>query len=95
MTIDEDKTTSDNIKPLAITKASGATPPSLHFANRIKIDKVSPEFFQMVQDNDEEPWFKMQVWVLHFLIRDFKEFDGAIVDDHEPKVFKACLLEDG
>ena len=49
----------------------------------------------MVQDNDEDPWFKMQVWVLHFLIRDFKESDGVIVDSHEPEVFKVRLLEDG
>ena len=113
MTVDDDKTTSDNIKvpkfdhsnktvsrdvrikayvqsfkcaalakygmkggslflPLAITKA-GSTPPSLHFAKKSKIAKVAPDFYKMVQDNDVEAWFKMQVWMLQYLIRDFKE----------------------
>ena len=49
----------------------------------------------MVQDNDAETWFKMQVWVLQFLIRDFKESDGDIIDVDDPEVFKASLFEDG
>ena len=57
-------------QPLAITKP-GAIPPSLHFAKKSKIDKVAPAFHKMVPDNDVETWFKMQVWVLQFLIRDF------------------------
>ena len=63
--------------PLAITKA-GATPPSLHFAKKSKIDKVAPAFYKMVQDNEVEAWFKMQVWMLQYLIRDFKESDGLL-----------------
>ena len=35
--------------PLAITKA-GATPSSLHFAKRSKINKVAPAFYKMCQD---------------------------------------------
>jgi hypothetical protein len=27
-----------------------------------KIEKVAPAFFKMVQDNDEDEWFKMQGW---------------------------------
>ena len=65
-------------QPLAITKA-GATPPSLHFAKKGKIAKVAPAFYKMVQHNEVEAWFKMQVWMLHYLIRDFKESDGAII----------------
>ena len=47
-------------QPLVITK-TGATPPSLHFAKKSKIDKVALAFYKMVQDNDVEAWFKMQV----------------------------------
>ena len=57
--------------PLVITKAD-ATPPSLYFEKKSKIDKVAPVFYKMVQDNDVEVWFKMQVWMLQYLIRDFK-----------------------
>ena len=102
MTIDDDKTTSDNIKVprfdhsnktvshdskikvlytqsfkcavlskygtkgevlfqlLAVTKR-GSIPPSLYFAKKIKIDKVAPAFHKMVQDNNVETWFKIQV----------------------------------
>ena len=81
-------------QPLAITKA-GATPPSLHFAKKGKIAKVAPAFYKMVQHNEVEAWFKMQVWMLHYLIRDFKESDGAIIDAHVPEVFKTRLLDEG
>ena len=47
-------------QPLAITKA-GATPPSLHFAKKGKITKVAPAFYKIVQRNEVEVWFKMQV----------------------------------
>ena len=51
----------------------------------------------MVQDDDVEVWFKMQmqVWMLQYLIRDFKESDGAIIDAHDPEVFKTRLLNEG
>ena len=49
----------------------------------------------MVQDKDVETWFKMQVWMLQYLIRDFKESDGAIIDAHDPEVFKTRLLDEG
>ena len=67
----------------------------LHFARAKKIAKVSPVFFKMVQENDEDAWFKMQVWMLQYLIRDFKESDGAINDAHDPEVFKTRLLDEG
>ena len=37
-----------------------------------KIAKVAPAFYKMVQDDDVEVWFKiqMQVWMLQYLIRD-------------------------
>jgi hypothetical protein len=31
----------------------------------------------------------------HYLIRDFKESDGAIMDAHDPEVFKTRLLDEG
>jgi hypothetical protein len=65
-----------------ITKA-GSTPPSLYFAKKSKIDMVAPVFYKMVQDNEVEAWFKMQVWMLQYLIRDFKESDGAILEPHK------------
>ena len=37
----------------------------------------------------------MQVWMLQYLIRDFKESDGAIIDAHDPEVFKTRLLDEG
>ena len=85
--------------PLAITKA-GATPSSLYFAKKNKIDKVAPAFYKMVQDNDVEAWFKLQVWMLQYLIRDVKESDvkesdGAIIDAHDPEIFKVRLLDGG
>ena len=43
----------------------------------------------MVQDE----WFKMQVWLLQYLIRDFKESDSAIIDAHDPEVFKLRLVQ--
>ena len=81
-------------QPLATSKP-GKHSPSLHFARKGKINKVAPAFYKMVQEDDAEKWFIMQVWVLQFLIRDFKESDGAIIDAHDPEVFKARLLEDG
>ena len=44
---------------------------------------------------DVEVWFKMQVWMLQYLIRDFKESDGVIIDAHDPEVFKTRLLDEG
>ena len=66
----------------------------LHFAHAKKIAKVAPALLKMVQEN-VEAWFKMQVWMLHDLIRDFKESDGAIIDAHDPEVFKTHLLDEG
>ena len=48
----------------------GKTSPMLHFARAKKIAKVSPVFFKMVQENDEDEWFKMWVWLLQYLSRD-------------------------
>jgi hypothetical protein len=63
---------------------------------RRKIAKVAPAFLKMVEENEEEAWFKMQVWMLHFLMRDFKESGGVIIDAHDPEVFKTRLVkEDG
>ena len=134
MTLNDDKTTSDNIKvpkfdhsnktiswdtktkaytqsfkcaamakygtkggtlfqSLVITK-DDVSPPSLHFAKKGKITKVAPVFYKMVQDNEVEAWFKMQVWMLQYLIRDFKESDGVIIDAHDPEVFKTRLLHE-
>jgi hypothetical protein len=45
----------------------------------------------MVEENDEDEWFKMQVWLLQYLIHDFKESDSAIIDGHDPEVFKLRL----
>ncbi len=56
---------------------------------------VAPAFYKMVQDNEVEAWFKMQVWMLQYLIRDFNEADGAILEPHDPEVFKTCLLDEG
>jgi hypothetical protein len=42
-----------------------------------------------------EAWFKMQVWMLQYLSRDFKESDGVIIDAHDPEVFKTRLLNEG
>jgi hypothetical protein len=47
----------------------------------------------MVQDHDQDEWFKMQVWLLQYLIRDFKESDCAIIDVHDPEVFKQRLFQ--
>jgi hypothetical protein len=71
----------------------GKASPMLHFARAKKIAKVAPAFFKMVQDNDEDEWFKMQVWLLQYLIRDFKESDSAIIDAHDPEVFKLRLVQ--
>jgi hypothetical protein len=71
----------------------GKTSPTLHFARSKKIAKVASVFFKMVQENDEDEWFKMQVWLLQYLIRDFKESDSAIIDAHDPAVFNLCLVE--
>ncbi len=65
----------------------------LHFARAKKIVKVPPVFFKMVQDNDEDEWFKMQVWLFQCLIHDFKESDSAIIDVHDPEVFKLRLFQ--
>ena len=47
----------------------------------------------MVEENAEDEWFKMQVWLLQYLIRDFKESDSAIIDAHDPEVFKLRLVQ--
>ena len=81
--------------PLYNTKP-GETPPYLHFARAKKIADVAPAFLKMVDANEDEMWFKMQVWLLQFLIRDFKESDSAIIDAHDPETFKTRLVqEDG
>ncbi len=36
----------------------------------------------------------MQVCMLQFFILDFKEFDSAIIDAHDPEVFKTHLVQD-
>ncbi len=59
-----------------------------------KIAKVAPALYKMVQDDDVETWFKIQVWMFQYLIRDFKESDGAIIDTHDPEVFKTHLLNE-
>ena len=71
----------------------GKTSPMLHFARAKKIAKVAPAFFKMVQENDEDEWFKMQVWLLQYLVRDFKQSDSAIIDAHDPEVFKLRLVQ--
>jgi hypothetical protein len=50
-------------------------------------------FQDSAQDNDEDEWFKMQVWLFQYLIRDFKESDSAIIDAHDPEVFKLRLVQ--
>jgi hypothetical protein len=59
-----------------------------------KIAKVAPAFYKIVQDDDVEAWFKMQVWMLQYLSRDFKESDGVIIDAHDSEVFKTRLLDE-
>ncbi len=81
--------------PLYNTKP-GEIPPYLHFARAKKIADVAPAYLKMVDANEDEAWFKMQVWLLQFLIRDFKESDSAIIDAHDPEIFKTRLVqEDG
>ena len=65
----------------------------LHFVRAKKIAKVAPDLLKMVQENDEHEWFKMQVWLLQYLIRDFKQSDSAIIDAHDPEVFKLRLVQ--
>ena len=65
----------------------------LHFARAKKIAKVAPALLKMVQENDEHEWFKMQVWLLQYLIRDFKQSDSAIIDAHGPDVFKMRVVQ--
>jgi hypothetical protein len=65
----------------------------LHFARAKRIAKVAPAFSKMVQDNDEDEWFKIQVWFLQYLIHDFKESDSVIIDVHDPEVFKLRLVQ--
>jgi hypothetical protein len=36
-------------------------PPYLHFARTKKIVDVDPDFLKMVDGNEDETWFKMQV----------------------------------
>ena len=36
-------------------------------------------FYKMQDAGEKEAWFKMQIWMLQFLVRDFKESDGAII----------------
>ena len=48
----------------------------------------------MVDANEDEAWFKMQVWLLQFLIRDFKESDSDIIDTHDPQIFKMRLVQE-
>ena len=55
--------------------------------------KVAPAFFKRVEENDEDEWFKMQVWLLQYLLRNFKESDSAIIDAHDPEVFKLRLVQ--
>jgi ABC-type Zn uptake system ZnuABC Zn-binding protein ZnuA len=65
-------------------------------AFKCEIAKVAPSFLKMVQGNEEGTWFKMQVWMVQYLIHDFKESDSAIIDEHDPEVFKTRLVqEDG
>ncbi len=68
----------------------GKTSPMLHFAQAMKIAKVAPAFFKMVH---EDEWLKMQVWLFHYLTRNFKESDSAIIDAHDPEVFKLHLVQ--
>jgi hypothetical protein len=35
----------------------------------------------------------MQVWLLQYLIRDFKKSDSAIIDAHDTEVFKLRLVQ--
>jgi hypothetical protein len=49
----------------------------------------------MVQDDDMEGWFIIQVWMPQYLIRDFKDSDGVIIDGHDPDVFKTRMLNEG
>jgi hypothetical protein len=67
--------------PLHNTKA-GVSPPSLHFAQAKKIAKVVPAFYKMVQANEEEEWFKMQVWMLQFFIVTHRDRGG--IGTHYP-----------
>ena len=71
----------------------GDPSPMLHFARAKKIAKTAPLFYKMVTEDAEDEWFKMQVWLLQYLIRDFKESDSAIIDDHDPEVFKLRLVQ--
>ena len=71
----------------------GKTSPMLHFARAKKIAKVAPVLLKMVQENDEHEWFKIQVWLLQYLIRDFKESDSSIIDAHGPDVFKMRVVQ--
>ena len=71
----------------------GEPSPMLHFARAKKIAKKAPLFYKMVTEDAEDEWFKMQVWLLQYLIRDFKESDSAIIDDHDPEVFKLRLVQ--
>ena len=82
--------------PLHNTK-TGETSPHLHFAKAKKMAKVGAAFLKMVRGNEEETWFKMQVWMLQYLMRDFKDSDSAIINEHDdPEVFKTLLVqEDG
>ena len=70
---------------------AGETSSHLHFAKVKKIAKVAPAFFKMVEGNEEETWFKMQVWILQHLIHDFKESDGVIIDAHDPPRYQQAL----
>ena len=78
--------------PLYNTKP-GEIPPYLHFARAKKIADVAPAYLKMVDANEDEAWFKMQVWLLQYLIRDFKQSDSAIIDAHDPEVFKLRLVQ--
>jgi hypothetical protein len=71
------------------------TLPMLHFARAKKIAKIAPAFFKMVDENDEDEWFKMQMWLLKYLLRNFKESNSAIIDAHDPEVFKRLQAAPG
>jgi hypothetical protein len=81
-------------QPLTITNA-GVTPLSLHLA-KARSPRLLLPFTRWCKTDDVGAWFKiqMQVWMLQYLICDFKESDGAIIDAHDPEAFKTRTNED-
>jgi hypothetical protein len=57
----------DLFLPLYNNTKLDETSPHLHFAKTKKIAKVAPAFLKMVEGDEEETWFKMQVWMFQFL----------------------------